>query len=50
MEYGNKLNPEHSLRLAHGMKGTKQKIIVTHNPSKIDHDQLPNDKVFELRQ
>ena len=48
MEYGNKLNPEHSLRKVHGIKGTKQKIIVihkqkiiiTHNPSEIDQNQL----------
>ena len=40
MEYGNKLNPEHSLRTAKGIKGTRQKIIVTHNPSKIDQAQL----------
>ena len=40
MEYGNKLNPEHSLRKARGIKGTKQKIIVTHNPSEMDQNQL----------
>ena len=40
MEYGNKLNPEHSLRTAKGIKGTRQKVIVTHNPSKIDQAQL----------
>ena len=40
MEYGNKLNPEHSLRTAKGIKGTRQKIIVTHNPSEIDQAQL----------
>ena len=28
MEYETKLNPEHSLRAAHGMKGTRQKVIV----------------------
>ena len=33
MQYGNKLNPEHSLRTAKGIKGTRQKVIVTHNPS-----------------
>ena len=33
MEYGNKLNPERSLRMAHR---TRQNIIVSHNPSKID--------------
>ena len=36
MEYGNKLNPEHSLRTAKGIKGTRQKVIVTRNPSEID--------------
>ena len=40
MEYGNKLNPEHSLRTAKGIKGTRQKVIVTHKPSKIDQNQL----------
>ena len=40
MEYGNKLNPEHSLRTAKGIKGTTQKVIVTHNPSNIDQNQL----------
>ena len=34
------LNPEHSLRTSCGIKGTRQKIIVTHNPSKIDQNQL----------
>ena len=40
MEYKNKLNPEHSLRTAKGIKGTRQKVIVTHNPSEIDENQL----------
>ena len=40
MEYGNKLNPEHSLRTPRGIKGTRQKVIVTHNPSEIDQNQL----------
>ena len=40
MEYGNKLNPERSLRTAKGIKGTRRKIIVTHNPSEIDQNQL----------
>ena len=40
MEYGNKLNPERSLRTSHGIKGTRQKVIVTHNPSEIDQNQL----------
>ena len=40
MEYGNKLNPEHSLRTAKGIQRTRQKVIVTHNPSEIDENQL----------
>ena len=40
MQYGNKLNPQHSLRTSHGIKGTRQKVIVTHNPSEIDQAQL----------
>ena len=40
MEYGSKLNPERSLQTSHGIKGTRQKVIVAHNPSKIDQNQL----------
>ena len=40
MKYGNKLNPERSLRTAKGIKGTRQKVIVTHNPSEIGQAQL----------
>ena len=40
MEYRNKLNPECSLRTPKGIKGTRQKVIVTHNPSEIDQAQL----------
>ena len=40
MECGNKLNPECSLRTAKGIKGTRQMVIVTHNPSEIDQAQL----------
>ena len=39
MEYGKRLNPEHSLRTPKGIKGARQKVIVTHNPSKIDQAQ-----------
>ena len=39
MEYGKQLNPECSLRTPKGIKGTRQKIIVTHNPSEIDQNQ-----------
>ena len=35
MEYRKRLNPEHSLRTPKGIKGTRQKVIVTHNPSEI---------------
>ena len=40
MEYGKRLNQEHSLRTPKGIKGTRQKVIVTHNPSEIDQAQL----------
>ena len=40
MEYGKQLNPECSLRTPKGIKGTRQKVIVTHNPSEIDQAQL----------
>ena len=40
MEYENKLNPEHALRTAKGIKGTRQKVIITHNPSEIDQNHL----------
>ena len=41
MEYRNKLNPEHSLRTACRIMGTRQKIIIiSHNPSEIDQNQL----------
>ena len=39
MEYRTKLNPEHSLKTSHGIKGTRQKVIVTHNPSEIHQNQ-----------
>ena len=39
-EYGTKLNPERSLRTAKGMKGTRQKVIISHNPTEIDQNQL----------
>ena len=40
MEYGKRLNPERSLRTAKGIKGTRPKVIATHNPSEIDQAQL----------
>ena len=39
MEYEKRLNPERSLRTPKGIKGTRQKVIVTHNPSETDHAQ-----------
>ena len=39
MEYGKQLNPECSLRTPKGIKGTRQKVIVTHDPSEIDQTQ-----------
>ena len=39
MEYGKQLNPESFLRTPEGIKGTRQKVIVTHNPSEIDQTQ-----------
>ena len=40
MVYGKRLDPECSLRMPKGIKGTSQKVIVTHNPSEIDQNQL----------
>ena len=39
MEHGKRLNPERSLRTPKGIEGTRQKLIVTHNPSEIDQAQ-----------
>ena len=39
MEYGKQLNPECSLRTPKRIKGTRQKVIVTHNPSEIHQVQ-----------
>ena len=39
MEYGKRLNPKCSLRTPKGIKGTRQKVIVTHNPSENDQAQ-----------
>ena len=39
MEYGKRLNPERSLRTPKAIKGTRQKVIVTHNPCEIDQAQ-----------
>ena len=40
MVYGKRLNPERLLRTVKGIKGTRQKVIVTPNPSEIDQAQL----------
>ena len=39
MEYRKRLSPEHLLRTPKGIKGTRQNVIVTHNPSEIDQAQ-----------
>ena len=39
MEYRKRLNPEPSLRTPKGIKGTRQEVIVTQNPSNIDQAQ-----------
>ena len=40
MEYRKRLNPECSLRTPKRIEGIRQKVIVTHNPSMIDQNQL----------
>ena len=40
MEYRKKLNLERSLRTAKEIKGIRQKVIINHNPSEIDQNQL----------
>ena len=49
MEYRRKVNPGHSLRMTRGIKGTRQKVIVTHNCSEIDQNQLPLVRFLNLR-
>ena len=39
MEPEKQFNPEYSLRTPKGIKGTRQKVIVTHNPIEIDQCQ-----------
>ena len=39
MEYGKRSNPERSFRTPKGIKGTRQKVIVTHSSSEIDQNQ-----------
>ena len=39
MEYGKRLDLKRSLRTPKGIKGKRQKVIVTHNPSEIDQAQ-----------
>ena len=35
-----RLDPGHSLSMTRGIKGTRQKVIIMHNPSEIDQNQL----------
>ena len=37
--YGNKLNPYRKLRESRGVKGIRQNVIITNNPSTIDQNQ-----------
>ena len=39
MEYGKRLNQNAPSEHQKGIKETRQKVIVTHNPSEIDHAQ-----------
>jgi len=38
--FGNKLDPHYSARTACGVKGNRQGIVVTNNPSTIDANQI----------
>ena len=38
--FGHKLNPYRRLRNSKGVKGIKQKVVITNNPSTIDENQL----------
>ena len=38
--FGNKLDPHYSARTAYGVKGNRQGIVVTNNPSTIDANQI----------
>ena len=40
MKFGTRLNPTRSLKTACRVKRESQKVIVTHNPSEIDQNQL----------
>ena len=40
MEYGKWLKPNCSLRMPDGIEGKRQKVIVTHNPSEIDQNEI----------
>ena len=40
MQFGMKLNLDRSLRMTRGIKGIRQKVIIAHNPSEIDKNQL----------
>ena len=39
-QYGHKLNPYRKLRNALGVKGIRQSVVITNNPSTIDQNQL----------
>ena len=37
--YGSKLSPSRQLRIPHGIKATRQTVVVTNNPSTVDQNQ-----------
>ena len=39
-KYGKRLKPDCSLRTPNGIEGIRQRVIVTHNSSEIDQNQL----------
>ena len=38
-QYGNKLDPYRKLRVPRGIKGIRQSVVITNNPSTIDQKQ-----------
>ena len=37
--FGNKINPYRKIREPHGVKGIRQSVVITNNPSTIDQNQ-----------
>ena len=49
MEVGNKLNPQRSYRKGFALKGLRQHIIKTNNPSTIGPDELLTVRFLDLK-